>query len=252
MKQITFILLLSFSIFLSGFTTAQVVNEKKSDSKDIKSEQKTNPAVQGKATIKSDTARIINSGAVNTRTMPQTNRKEGRTKTNASGNTIKELNPGGKKISNQKDPFKTSGQANSSKSSKKQYIYMGEKLGKTGSEAKITDASGNLIMDMDSAGTIRNAHNKIIGMYYGNGQLYTPKGDKSVSVDPNGLISDKDGAELGRISKFGSVIDKSGGLMGYILKDGSIMDANKKEIGKVTGIDVQLAALFFFTNQGKK
>jgi uncharacterized protein (DUF2147 family) len=248
MKRILYIIVPLLVIGLNINLQAQTVTEKKNDSKPAQTDVKAKPAATTSVKASADTTKTKGSTDVKAVPAKQVQPQNTHSRQNASGNTIIELHPNGKKTGKQEDPFKPKVHSQS----KKPLIQNGTKLGSANSAPKIMDADGKLMMSMAPDGTITNAEGKKVGMYYGNGEIYTPKGDKWASVDEYGLIRNKDGENIGRISKYGDVVDKTGKVIGYIHKDGTILDASKQKLGSAVGVDMELAALVFFTKYGKK
>ena len=109
----------------------------------------------------------------------------------------------------------------------------------------IYDRLGEIMLNVEADGTIRDTKGMTVGRYTPTGDFYGPGGEKAATVK-NGVIMTKDGKEAGRIAKDGKVTNAKGKTLGTIYDDGTVRNNKGSRLGSAPGVDKNLTAIVFF------
>ncbi|MDF7674754.1 hypothetical protein PT277_05380 [Acetobacteraceae bacterium ESL0709] len=82
-------------------------------------------------------------------------------------------------------------------------------------------------------GTLRDAHNNIIGRIDAGGRFYSKDGERYGSIDSDGAVRDKYGQLVGDVTING-LIDLNGERVGHIDPDGDVRGTDGSKLGTIT------------------
>ncbi len=114
-------------------------------------------------------------------------------------------------------------------------VNKGDIIGKIRSDGNIVNAKGEVIgFSVDLAATATDMEGRYLGRIMPKGILAKAR-EQVGKVGPRGIITDKDGKIIGRLSQTGPVFNYRGALKAHALKSGSVISLEGTPIGNIRG-----------------
>ena len=114
-------------------------------------------------------------------------------------------------------------------------VNKGDVIGKIRSDGNITNAKGEVIgVSVDLAATATDMEGRYLGRIMPKGILAKAR-EQVGKVGPRGIITDKDGKVIGRLTQTGPVFNFRGALKAHALKSGSVISLEGTPIGNIRG-----------------
>ena len=112
-------------------------------------------------------------------------------------------------------------------------ISKGDVLGKIRADGNIIDKEGNVIgFSLDIASTATDMEGRYLGRIMPDGNLAKAR-DIIGKVGPRGIVTDKEGKIIGRLTEVGPVFNFRGALRAHALRNGSVISIEGTPLGNI-------------------